>query len=167
MFNFMDLDETTRKWMLIEFQKEYTSPNPYFGKALTSTGRQAFINEMTRTIQNPNGNEEALALALSNPSNWIDHPESNAKRLAITEFNTWFVRGLCRRLIEENIEYCEVYRAGPADEPRAECTSWEGRRFRVQDVYNGHRARYWPIPNPGIFSVPAGANCHHSIRRVR
>jgi len=167
MFRFEDLDAITRRWMLEEFEKEYSSANPYYGKALTAAGRQAYVIEMRRAIQDPNGNEVMLTMALSLPSYWTEHPESNTQRLAITEFNTWYVRGLCRRLIEENIEECEVYRAGSAEEPRAECTSWEGRRFKVTQVYNGHRARYWPRPNPGIFSVPAGANCHHSIRRIR
>jgi hypothetical protein len=167
MFNFIDLDAATRQWMLDEFQKEYNSANPYYGKSLTAYGRQAYVIEMKRAIQDPGGNEATLAIALSLPSYWMDHPESNAQRLAITEFNTWYVRGLCRCLIEENVEECEVYRAGPAVEPRAECTSWEGRHFKVRDVYNGHRARYWPNPNPGVFSIPAGANCHHSIKRIR
>ena len=168
MFRFEDLDVTTRQWMLEEFQQEYNSANPYYGKALTEAGRRAFINEMERVIQDPNGNEVALAMALSVPSYWINHPESNAQRLAITEFNTWYVRGLCRRLIEENVEFCEIYRAGPAAEPRAECTSWEGRQFKVREVYDGHRVRYWPLPgNPNAFSIPAGPNCHHSIKRIK
>lgn len=129
------------------------------------------------------GNEETLANALSDPNYWISseiyvkddrpytrriNPIKAAEFLAYTEFNTWYVRGFSRRLMEEGVEYCQVYRAAPAWQPRGECLQHEGRNYRAQEIYNGHRARYWPPPaNPSALSIPVGTNCHHSIRRVR
>jgi hypothetical protein len=93
--------------------------------------------------------------------------ESDALRLAHTEFLTWYVRGFARRLIDEGEEDCVVYRAAPAWEPRAECLAHEGRTFSVRAIYTGHRVRYWPPPGrPEAFSIPAGPECHHAIRRV-
>ena len=129
------------------------------------------------------GNEVSLGRVLANPSFWKGreayeragrsrtraiNPVKDAMALAITEFNTWYVRGFARRLIEEGEELCEVYRADYAWEPRAECLDHEGVRYSVRDVYNGHRARYWPEPgNPAALSIPVGTNCHHSIRRIK
>ena len=181
MYNFEELDETTRKLMLEEFLKEERSGNPYRSPRLSSLGLEVFPNEMEKAIRE--GNEENLAQALSNPAYWKPsepytrsgnvytrtiNPIKAAQALASTEFNTWYVRGFAQRLIEEGEEYCQVYRAAPAWEPRAECLVHEGKNYRVQEIYNGHRARYWPLPgNRNALSIPVGTNCHHSIRRVR
>ncbi|MGB3479417.1 MAG: hypothetical protein WBB67_09675 [bacterium] len=180
MYNFLELDKITRKWMLEEFLNEQNSGQPYLSTQLTNSGKKVFLIEMQKAITSSSGNEITLGKAIMNPSCWrpsyIDkrgrtisiNPQASAQRLAQTEFNTWYVRGLARRLIEEKVDLCEVYRAGSAEDPRTECTSWEGKTFKVQDIYNGHRARYWPLPgNPGAFSVPSGPNCHHSIKRIK
>lgn len=88
-------------------------------------------------------------------------------RLATNEFNTWYVRGLSGLLLDEGMVQCEVYRAGhPKWEP-SECSKHEGEIVAVQDVYAGHRRRYWPVPDPTAFSIPFQPGCHHSIRRPR
>jgi hypothetical protein len=96
------------------------------------------------------------------------NPEKAAEELAITEFNTWYVRGLARRLMEEGEEICEVYRADGAWEPRANVWSNEGRQYPVKTICGGHRARCWAERGyPAAVSIPVGPNCHNTIRRVR
>lgn len=90
-----------------------------------------------------------------------------AEQLGRSEFNTRYVRGLCRKLMAEGLHSVEVYRAGDAAEKNQGCTKYEDKIVRVEDVYRGHRARYWPEANPDAFSIPFHAGCHHSIRRVR
>jgi len=181
MYRFEELDEITRKWMLEEFLNEERSENPYRSPRLSPLGLKVFPMEMEKAIRE--GNEETLARALSNPAYWKSsetyrrggkeyirriNPTKAAEFLAYTEFNTWYVRGFARRLIEEGEEYCQVYRAAPAWQPRDECLKHEDQIYEVIKVYEGHRARYWPPPgNPNAFSIPVGTNCHHSIRRVR
>ena len=181
MYNFEELDEVTRKWMLKEFLDEENSGNPYRSKRLSPLGLEVFPKEIEEAIRG--GNEESLARALSNPSYWkqsessrrgikgysksVD-PIKSARALAYTEFNTWYVRGFARRLIEEGVEYCQVYRAAAALAPRRECLQHEGKTYKVEEIYKGHRARYWPEPgNLSALSIPLGTYCHHSIRRVR
>lgn len=180
MMEFEELDEITRKYMLEEFERE-EAENPYRSKRLSKSGLEVFPNAMRRAIQN--GNEETLARELSNHEYWVKsetyirsghahvrrvNPEKSAEFLALTEFNTWYVRGFAKRLIDEGEEYCQVYRADKAMTPRGECLQHDGKMYRVKDVYEGHRARYWPEPGkPLAFSIPVGTNCHHSIRRVR
>ena len=180
MYNFEELDEITRKWMLEEFQKEERSGTPYRSRRLSPSGLEAFAKEMEKAIRE--GNEETLARALSNPAYWQPSEPSQRRgkiyrkkisplkatqSLAYTEFNTWYVRGFARRLIEEGEEYCQVYRAAPAWQPREECLEHEGKIYKVKEIYDGHRARYWPPPGyPNALSIPVGPYCHHTIRRV-
>lgn len=179
MFQFEELDETTRRFMLEEFKAE-ESGTPYRSPRLSPHGLQAFPTLMEEAIRS--GNEETLSKALSNPSYWNPHgpyirantgqkpinPVEAAEVLAITEFNIWYVRGLAKRLLEEGEHSCQVYRAAPAKEPRGECLKHDGKTYPLQDIYDGHRARYWPKPGkPGALSIPIGPNCHHTIRRVR
>ena len=159
MFDFEELDDTTRQYMLSEFRVEESSGNPYRSDLLTQSGLEAFPGLMEEAIRS--GNEEPLARALSTPAYWhpfqirfrrgkpyqakVD-PVKAAERLAFTEFNTWYVRGLAKRLLEEGIGECQVYRAAPARQPRSECRQHKGAIYDVQLVYDGHRARYWPPP---------------------
>lgn len=178
MFRFEELDATTRKWMLEEFRAE-ESKQPYRSTRLSARGRLEFPRLMEEAIET--GNEETLATALSRAEYWNTweyavragkrysksiNPVKVAPALALTEFNTWYVRGLARRLTEEGEEFCQIYRAAPAWEPRAECVQHDGQVYPVKLIYQGHRACYWPPPgNPQALSIPVGTNCHHTIRR--
>lgn len=92
--------------------------------------------------------------------------EDAAKRLAMTEFNTAYVRGLCGRLLDDSVPFVQVYRAAPAFEPRGECLQHEGQHYSTRSIYSGHPARYHPTARPGVLSIPVGPHCHHSVRRV-
>jgi hypothetical protein len=177
-FNFEQLNEETRAAMLSEFESEQRSERPYFGKHLSVAGVAAFPNLMKVAIVT--GDEVWLADHLDNPLYW--NPTENyerdgivrakrinlrqaSERLANSEFNTWYVRGLARCGMQNGIELCEVYRAAQPKWEPADCKEHEGVEFRVADVYFGHRAKYWPEPgNPDALSVPFGPGCHHTIR---
>ncbi len=177
---FDELDDVTRRYMLKEFEEEESGGNPYRSPNLNAQGLAAFPDAMRSAIQQ--GNEETLTAALNDPSLWNEtepwtregvpqkprriNVRQQSERLALTEFNTWYVRGLCRRLLDEGVTECQVYRGErPKWEP-AECAEHEGIVLTVQEVYDGHRARYWPTENPAAVSVPFGPNCHHTIRRI-
>lgn len=171
MYNFEELDEVTRRYMLEEFLNEEKLGNPYRSTRLSQLGLEIFPEEMEKAIKG--GNEETLALALKKPEYWssalsgIIKPKDAPEALAYTEFNTWYVRGFTRRLMEEGEEYCQVYRAAPARDPRGECLVHENEIYKVKDIYEGHRARYWPKPGrKNVLCIPVGTNCHHSIKRV-
>jgi hypothetical protein len=166
--------------MLEEFRHEW-STNPFKSDRLTAAGVNVFPTLMEKAIRE--GNEIALAGSLSKPEYWktnepyvrsgkshvreVNYAKA-AEVLAITEFNTWYVRGLARRLLDEGEGLCEVYRAAPAWQPRDECLRHDGRQYSVKQIFEGHRSRYWPPPgNPQALSIPVGPNCHHSIRRMK
>jgi len=178
--NFEELDATTRGYMLEEFEAEEASGHAYRSRALSAAGLSAFPSLLRAAIRN--GDEESLSALLQVPSYWNPtetyvrngvtrqrqvNIQQASERLALTEFNTWYVRGLAKRLITEGVTQCQAYRgAVPKWEP-AECSMHEGQVFQVQDIYFGHRAKYWPEPgNPSANSIPFGPGCHHTIRRI-
>jgi hypothetical protein len=59
-----------------------------------------------------------------------------------------------------------VYRAAEPKWVVAGCAGHEGAIVSAQEVYDGHRANYWPNENPDAFAIPFQPGCHHSIRRV-
>lgn len=178
VLEFEELDDETRRWMLFEFEKEESSDNPYRSSRLNSMGKEKFQEIMQNAISS--GDISSLTNALSNRMFWnatelcitrgIPHtkrvPSNAVKLLAHTEFTTWYTRGFARRLMEENVDLCEIYRAEKAQIPRCECTRLEGTIINVKKIYDGHRAKYHPRKNPSAFSIPNGANCHHTIRRI-
>jgi hypothetical protein len=172
--NFEELDDITRHSMLAEFEAEESSGNPYRGNTLSPVGLVEFSGLMRRAILS--GNEQTLTASLLDLAYWnhVDRRgyriniQQAAERLGLTEFNTWYVRGFAKRLIDEGVTHCQVYRAAmPKGEESAECRAHEGQIYFVVDIYGGHRARYWPGQgNRSALSIPLGPNCHHTIRRV-
>jgi hypothetical protein len=172
--DFEELDTTTRSYMLIEFDAEQSGGNPYQSKLLGMAGLVAFPDLMRKAIIR--GNEETLVASLVDPSFWKASDSRNrqinvlqvAERLGVTEFNTWYVRGVAKRFLDEGVMYCQAYRASFPRSESSSCSAHEGQIFSVKEIYAGHRARYWPAPgNPNAISIPSGPTCHHTIRRMR
>jgi len=178
--HYEELDDQTRGYMLSEFEAEQASGNPYLSKALSPAGLEFFPDLMREAIKS--GNERSLARALEREDLWKAEETytrggvtrsrkrnilQSAVRLALTEFSTWYVRGLARRLLDEGIEECEVCRGEQPKWEPGECAEHEGRIVPVREIYDNHRARYWPEPgDETAFSIPFGPGCHHVIRRV-
>lgn len=177
--DFQELDATTRELMLREFEVEWTGQNPYVSKALSARGREVFPGLIRQAIES--GNEESLAQALMSPDLWnrkesyerkgiVRERDINvrqaAERLALSEFNTWYVRGLARRLLNEGVTTCQAYRGSQPKWEPSECSAHEGQIYSVEEIYRGHRAQYWPVENALAVSIPFGPGCHHTIRRL-
>jgi len=181
MMEFEELDNKTREYMLKEFQAEQRSANPYRSHLMTTTGKEKLVEIMEKAIND--GNEVTLEKDLCNSSFWVStttvhrkettYPKNvdyrvAAKTFALTEFNTWYVRGFAKRLMDEKEKECEVYRADIAVEQRCECTRWQTQKFDVKTIYDGHRKRYHhENVDRAATSVPSGPNCHHSIKRIK
>lgn len=179
---FTELDSTTRKWMLDRFEAEESDGNPYRSGLLSQLCVAHWPDLMREAIIDPDGSEITLAVRLNRPGYWqatetyvrngIARQRSvnvaqASERLAITEFNTWYVAGLAARLQEEGVTRCRVYRAAIPKWQPAECSVHEGQAYAVTEIIAGHRVGYWPPPGvPGKLSIPAGPGCHHTIERV-
>ena len=175
---FKELDSETRKWMLVEFETEEKN-RPYRSPRLSTLGKEKFAEIMRKAIRT--GDILSLTDDLLNSSFWNttesyerngeyrtkNIPRNAPKLLAHTEFTTWYTRGFARRLMEEGIDSCIVYRAEPARTPRCECTRLEGKLVKVKDVYNGHRSGYHYPLSTSALSIPNGPLCHHTIQRLK
>ncbi len=176
----LDLTPAVQDRMLVEWQREEASGNPYRSPRLTDAGVDAFLAAMPTVLLH--GGDLSLAEALAHRPYWrsVEHRVSSRGRwiaasmprnanavLARSEYLTWYTRAIAGQLLDESEDECLIYRAAPAWQPRCECVSLEGLTVKTIDVYNGHRARYWPIERPGAFSIPVGVNCHHTITRAR
>lgn len=176
---FEELDEITREHMLTHFRREEASDQPYRSPGLTARGLDEWPKLMEVAIKA--GDDDTLTAVMKSPVYWKEseiwirngvarerhvNVGQAAERLAVSEFNTWYVRGLGARLITEGVDECEVYRAAEPKWEVAGCSEHEGKRFPVQVIIAGHRARYWPTINDSAFSIPVQPGCHHTIRRI-
>lgn len=177
---FEELDETTKAYMLRELENEEVGGNPYLSHGLSPTGRVAFPALLRQAIQV--GSEVTLIEALNRVDYW--HPTEPyvrngvererqvnvaqaSERLGLTKFNTWYVRGFSKRLLDEGHTQCQAYRAAQPKWEHAECSAHEGQIFPVAEIYANHRVRYWPPPgDESKQSIPFGPGCHHTIRRI-
>lgn len=182
IMNFTELDGATREWMLTRFEAEEASGAPFRSEVLSEAGLAAWPDLMRNAIADPDGNEGTLALAVNVPEFWNPteayvrngvlrerkvNSAQASERLALTEFNTWYVAGLAHRLVDDGELDCLVYRAAQPKWEHASCSEHEGRRYALADVIAGHRIGYWPPPGtPDQFAIPAGPGCHHTIQRV-
>ena len=110
---FTELDPTTREWMLRRFEAEESGGIPYRSGVLSPPGLAHWPDVMRQAITDRDGSEVTLAAALDRADYWqaietyvrngVPHqrrvnPAQASERLAITEFNTWYVAGLAARL---------------------------------------------------------------------
>lgn len=176
---FMELDDETRKWMLVEFEVEWNN-KPFIPSSL-SIRQMKFEDIMRETIQTGNiqrleadirGYVKSTERRTRNGRTYeVKTPSNAAHRLAHSEFNTWYTRGLARRLIEEGVKMCQIYRGELAENPRCSCQPLEGKVVNVKAIYDGHRPYHYSIQKTSNYdgnpiSIPNGPLCHHTIKRV-
>ena len=143
--HFKELDTTTRKWMLDRFEAEEAGGNPYRSEVLTPSGLEVFPDLIREAITDPTGSELTLATSLSSALYWYPtetyvrngisrtrkvNIDQAVRRLAVTEFNTWYVSGLAHRLRDEGESQCRVYRASVPKWQPAECQYTKDRFTR-------------------------------------
>jgi hypothetical protein len=95
--------------MLRRFEAEESGGNPCRSEVLSPLGLAHWPDIMREAITDLDGSEVTLALALNRPGYWQAtetyvrngiarqrsvNPAQASERLAITEFNTWYVAGL-------------------------------------------------------------------------
>ena len=178
MYELEELEVITRLYMLDELEKELSKPH-FVEPSLSADGRTVWEDLLREAIIY--GDEATLKLTLLYPKLWQPRAALSQKgadmgtsstfekmvgEFACHEFNTWYIRGMSRRLMDEGENECRVYRAERSWEPQGSCLHHDGKTLKVQDIYEGHRARYWPKETKGAFSIPFDRRCHHTIGRI-
>jgi hypothetical protein len=147
MFNFADLDNRTREFMVQEIELAKRTGNIYYSSRFNEAGTAqwvALLIEATRTY-----NEHWLAYQIEarrlmkgmegsrTPSGGytIKHvPHTAAETMAEGQFNRFYILGLCQRTKAEGKTHIVVYRAKERAEHRPESDSLIGTRIPLDQL---------------------------------
>lgn len=169
MFNFENLDETTRQYMLIEVEQAIKTSQLNFSQRFSEQGVAHYPQLLRAAVLN--GTAETLAAALEQQQCFATHekrgavtrrvPANAAITFAEGEFNAFYMRGVCHRAIREGC-LVEVYRGKETEVPRTVSQLIEGQQhdparalLLIKNSLNGSQRGE---------GMPTGANSGLSLR---
>jgi hypothetical protein len=172
-FEFRNLDLRTREFMIDELDHDVAEGTVYMSPRLSARGAADYVELLRRAITSHD--EQWLANQLRaegrlNPTEQrrtksgqtrAQVPVSAPWTLAEGEFNRYYVRGVCRRAIDEDISEVIVYRAQAVANPRAESQRMIGRAVDPHALLTDLRR------SPGVepaLGLPPGPNSGISIQ---
>lgn len=144
MFNFENLDEKTRGYMIEAISEAESSGNIYHSSRFNDEGFKQWLPLLKEAAREHD--EHWLAFQLETkrlmkgyegsmtPSGGytVKHvPDSAAETMAEGQFNRFYILGLCKRARAEGIPNLEVYRAKKSAAPRRESENLIGSSFSV------------------------------------
>ncbi|MBD5403341.1 hypothetical protein HDR58_11175 [bacterium] len=129
-YNFRNLDNTTREFMLNELQRDIEMGTQYISPRIKKGNEDRYLTLLEQTITNGQ-NEDHFASNLrrlgylikeeqrkskNGITNTVKVPINAAETLAHGEFNRYYMRALCLRASEENRTLI-IYRAKQVNNP--------------------------------------------------
>lgn len=130
--NLLDLDGRTRQYMQKELEYDLARQQLHISPYLSGQGIHDFTDLLRNAIKK--GDEETLAEALRDKHriartahrqlpqggfHIVSVPANAAEMIANDAFNRYYMRALCCRAIDEEMEQLIVYRAKPVHTPRS------------------------------------------------
>ena len=174
MLQLASLDERTRQYMLEELEYDSTRRQTYVSPRLSPRGRADWLGLLRESFVSGNDGTLAVQLRLAGRLRTREPrqskrgkvvstavPETAAETLAEGEFNRYYIRGLCRRAIDEKIPNLVIHRAKRVELPRPESQARIGKSIDPQRLLGDLRANIGVDPALG---VPAGPNSGLSVR---
>ncbi len=167
---YSDLDPTTRRFALDEFERDLASDQFRHSERLrpTALGDYERLLRDAHSYYDDQWLEERAADLLvdfeprhtpSGGQTTARVPYMAARMMAEGDFNRYYMRGLALRAINEGRQVVEVYRARLSREPRDDSAEIEGRRISAQEVLDrlrgntaleGSVAIRLGLPNSGL-----------------
>lgn len=172
--NLANLDEQTRRYMRAELKEDVARGQLYVSQRLSPTGEADWPALLEAAIDA--GDDASLARELqtggrlnayetrrtpSGGTTTAKVPATAAETLAEGEFNRYYIRGLCRRALEEGLGMVEVYRAKQVSRPRPESERLIGQQVDPQALLDDLRTN---IGTDTALGLPAGPNSGLSVR---
>ncbi len=142
MFNFVDLDDKTRSYMLKAIEDAERNGQIYYSSRFNAAGKEQWLGLLEEAAREHN--EHWLAYELEarrlmkefevseRPIGRysIKHvPHTSAETLAEGQFNRFYMLGLCLRAEADGIRELEVYRAKETSSPRPESEALIGTKI--------------------------------------
>lgn len=172
MFRFENLDDVTRRYMLIEVEQAIKTSQLHLSQRFTALGRKRYPDLLREAVQT--GNEDSLTAALAQQQCFAERepygtgtrrvPINAAFTFAAGQFNAFYMRGVSHRAIQAGIQV-EVYRAKEVSTERLASRYQVGQKLDPQNVLQ--LLRHSPSGQYRGPAVPAGFNSGLSIRLVK
>ena len=174
MLQLANLDDRTRRYMILEFEYDSSHNQVYISPRLSPRGRADWPGLLRESFLS--GNHAALASQLRLAGRLetrearqtkrgrvigVNVPETAAETLAEGEFNRFYIRALCRRAVDYQISSLVIYRAKSVASPRPASELRIGKSIDPQKLLSDLRANIGVDPALG---VPAGPNSGLSVR---
>lgn len=172
----VNLDERTRHFMLEELEYDLERNQLYIDPFLSGQGVHDYPQLLREAIAN--GDEITLAADLRErrrlertlnrrkPSGGytiVTVPHTAAETIAESEFNRYYIRGLCRRAIAEGIPELVIYRAKPVENPRSRSEELIESTINPAALLEDLRSHVGVGEEPKL-GVPGGPNSGLSVR---
>lgn len=169
MFQFKHLDMRTRQLMLKEAEADGLTASEFYGRRLTPEGVAEWATLLRNAITE--GNPETLAKELRTGGRlkvreerkakkgpvYADVPSNAADILAQGEFNRYYIRALCLRVIDDGGTQVVVCRGRYSENPRPESQAIIGHRIDAEALLEDIRSHPGeetvlgiPLVNSGI-----------------
>jgi len=172
--NLVNLDETTRRYMLEEIELDTTEGKLYYSKRLTAKGRSDYEGALREAVQNHDADWLADQLNREGRMHGVEVARSKRGRVypkrtpsgdhltvAYGEFNRFYIRGLCARAIAEGIDHLIVYRAREVRVARRRSMAKLGSHVDPQNLLDDLRENIGRATRLGI---PGGPNSGISVK---
>jgi hypothetical protein len=173
---YKNLDEETRKFMLIELERDIEHNKIYISPRLNSLGQYKWVELLKGegAIQRYNDDWIAKQLIISEYMKSQETrrtqtgkiitakiPKNGSKALSEGEFNRYYARGVYARAIDEEIEEVIVYRGKKVHQPRLESQLKIGLEINANELLKDLRTAQGVEAALGI---PPGPNSGLTIR---
>jgi hypothetical protein len=147
MFNFVDLNLTTRKFMLEAIDEAEKTDNIYYSKRFTEEGKKQWLSLLKKAANEYNEHWLAFKLeegqlltklegAIKPTGGYsIKHvPQNASETLAEGQFARFYMLGLCLLAHEKNISNLIVYRAKENETHRPDSDLLIGTQISITDI---------------------------------
>ena len=174
--NYENLDGKTRPFMLREVELDLSRGNLYLSPRLNEHGQQNYVSLLKEAIGHYN--DAWLADQLdknacmaefelrkqSGVSRKVKVPVNAHQVLSEGEFNRFYIRGVCARVIHEGFNQIEVYRGKSVKTPRSESQAMIGKKLPAEELLKDLRAS---IGVDTAFGLPSGPNSGLTVRMFK
>lgn len=139
-FNFTNLDTRTRELMCSEIQSDIEEGKLYKSESLNTRGSQMYEEFLLRAVYDGDDELFAKLLAPNTYFNTTDLQPGAAKLLCQNEFNKYYIRAICLKVIALGVDTVVVYRAKPTDHPQPEVEAKVGTFITASELLADLRA---------------------------